>query len=872
MAQKCRLSSTLIFLRCLIVLLATSTLVTVSAENIDDQAQAMPYYRGYERDAQRVVSHLETTCDDEDKTGVKTLRETLTQYSAALEAVDQAKQSGETTRFDQVEELKLKHSALVARILRCPPIAFIERATRSETGTNGTVFSRDMGSGATVWYWDPQTQQEPRKILHTEEGIVWDLEPSYDGKRLLMSYREKRHLPFRIYEINIDGTGLRPITDGTYHDFNPAYYPDGRIVFSSSRVEAFSMCQDYLACALYMCQLDGSDIRRIDWTTICSNEPSVLPDGRIMVTRWEYQDKLLTTWQALWTLMPNGSNMRLYYGNTMLVPNTLYGGKCIPETNQVLFTMAAHHHPAYGDIVIVDRRKGIENPDAMRQITNLTKFQITAPAHWRDLKAAGPGDRNYPWSYTDPWPVTKDYSLVASGQWKHFRLKYLWHEGLDIEMFGRWGKSYYSPVSLNPRPKGLAIPGDAPQEAGLGTFYVHDVYQGLLEKGVRRNEITHLRIMEVIPKSQNGEGNYIYNQYPLSSRGTYYIKRNHGTVPVGEDGSAYFRAPSNCELYFIALDKDGKEIQRMGSVTQITTGETVSCLGCHDHRDRSPILTASRPRLQRQPDTIAPPPWGAGNMDYVKHVQPVFNRYCVECHSGAKPEGGLDLSDDKNRYFNMSYAHLMDKKLVEYYWLIEGPTGIFPAKASGSYVSKLTKILEEKHEDVDVDDISRRAIYAWIDADVPYYSTYYVTRPHTRAGRDTWGQPAGKQEFIYLPWVERVLDVATRRGLTTGLGGESDFAHMADKRYFKEINMTNPQWSRLLLDNLAESAGGCATDESAPFKDTQDPDYRVLLAAITEGKKILYETPRADMPGAVFIPQERNFGKVFPPGGGFLAK
>ncbi|MFC1762133.1 hypothetical protein ACFL6U_08635 [Planctomycetota bacterium] len=87
---------------------------------------------------------------------------------------------------------------------------------------------------------------------------------------------------------------------------------------------------------------------------------------------------------------------------------------------------------------------------------------------------------------------------------------------------------------------------------------MHDVYQGLLEKGVHRNEITHLRIMEVIPKSQNGEGRYIYNQYPLSSRGTYYVKRNHGTVPVGENGSAYFRAPSNCELYFIALDKDGK--------------------------------------------------------------------------------------------------------------------------------------------------------------------------------------------------------------------------------------------------------------------------------------------------------------------------
>ena len=144
------------------------------------------------------------------------------------------------------------------------------------------------------------------------------------------------------------------------------------------------MCQDYLACAIHICQPDGSDVRRIDWTTLCSNEPSVLPDGRIMMTRWEYQDKSLTTWQTLWTIMPNGQNLSLYYGNTLLMPNTLYGGKLIPDTNKIVFTMAAHHHPAVGDIGIVDRRKGIENPDGIKKITDLTPYEVTAPAHWRD--------------------------------------------------------------------------------------------------------------------------------------------------------------------------------------------------------------------------------------------------------------------------------------------------------------------------------------------------------------------------------------------------------------------------------------------------------------------------------------------------------
>ena len=67
----------------------------------------------------------------------------------------------------------------------------------------------------------------------------------------------------------------------------------------------------------------------------------------------------------------------------------------------------------------------------------------------------------------------------------------------------------------------------------------------------------------------------------------------------------------------------------------------------------------------------------------------------------------------------------------------------------------------------------------------------------------------------------------------------------------------------LLLDHLAQSAGGRAADARAAFKTPDDPDYRALLAALREGAKHLAGQPRMDMPGAVARPQAREFGRVF---------
>ena len=54
---------------------------------------------------------------------------------------------------------------------------------------------------------------------------------------------EKGSEPTHLYEIKLDGTGLRPLTDDKlYCDREPAYLPNGDVVFSSDRGCGASQC------------------------------------------------------------------------------------------------------------------------------------------------------------------------------------------------------------------------------------------------------------------------------------------------------------------------------------------------------------------------------------------------------------------------------------------------------------------------------------------------------------------------------------------------------------------------------------------------------------------------------------------------------
>jgi Tol biopolymer transport system component len=137
-------------------------------------------------------------------------------------------------------------------------------------------------------------------LLDDAEGGVRDPRVHYDGAKILFSYRKGGTKYSHLHEINTDGTGLRQLTSGDWDDIDPEYLPDGGIVFVSSRCNRFVPCYHAQAAVLYRMDADGGNIRLLSGNNVGDHRPAVLPDGRVIYTRWEYVDRAPQKFHGLW--------------------------------------------------------------------------------------------------------------------------------------------------------------------------------------------------------------------------------------------------------------------------------------------------------------------------------------------------------------------------------------------------------------------------------------------------------------------------------------------------------------------------------------------------------------------------------------------
>ncbi len=167
--------------------------------------------------------------------------------------------------------------------------------------------------------------------------------------------------------------------------------------------------------------------------------------------------------------------------------------------------------------------------------------------------------------------------------------------------------------------------------------------------------IKQLRIFQVLPKTHT----HVANQPRLGYANAESARMLLGTVPVEEDGSAYFRAPARKPLYFQAVDADGRAVQTMRSVAYLQPGERRGCVGCHE---RPGTVAANRALLavRRPPSAITPGPPGTRPLSFPLLVQPVLDRHCVRCHDGQAGPGKsqLALTGQVQDEFTQSYQNL----------------------------------------------------------------------------------------------------------------------------------------------------------------------------------------------------------------------
>ncbi len=754
-------------------------------------------------------------------------------YDRAPEHLDRLKEIK-----DDAEELKkLQREVLLFDVERLLAIKRHE-INASHVYTYHYEGQRDGGGLYILSPHDPDA--EPVEILPSPSGQILDCDLSYDGQKVLFSWRREPGGGYHLWTVNIDGKNLTQLTDGEWHDYNPCWLPDGGIAFLSTREPQFAYCWHAPVGVVHRMNADGSGVRKFSSNYLNDFTPYVLNDGRIIYSRWEYVDKPAIPIQSLWTINPDGTDLSGFFGNRVLTPGTFMEARSIPGTQKIICTMTGHNGPTRGAIGVIDRSRGVNAQEAITNITPDTP-----------LSAVNQGNGNTGGSkpYSCPLPLDRQRFLISARGPILVRTIDGTCQSTAVAAPGD-GMQYFNAQPIRPKRRPPIIPptiAEGEQEP-YATIYMQDVYNGL-EPQVKRGEVKRIRVVRELAKPLRIDpGKRAFGfQFPVISCGaTYAGKQVLGEVPVGEDGSACFRVPAMMPIYFMAIDAEGRAVQRMRSFTHFMPGEVQGCIGCHEHR-----LGASRPQMgtaySRTPMDLEPMEWGGGGFDYARIVQPVFDKHCVKCHNSIDPPKNLDLTGGATDFFNVSYDCLAREKQgragTEFVNWIPTYNGheqnileVTP-KAWGSPQSKLAEVVLGKHLDEDgkprftMDEKSRRRVLAWIDLNVPYYGTSETAYPDNRGCRQ-----------IVPPQLNAVLgDVAKRRCAECHKG-------KVPRREWTRI--TEPELNPFLVAPLAKSAGGSEKCGKAVFQDKNDPDYQKILATFEPVTEMLKKTPRMDMVGA----------------------
>jgi len=715
--------------------------------------------------------------------------------------------------------------------------------------------------------------KEVKVLLADPGGAMRDPCVDYDGRKILFSYRKGPGHYYNLYEINADGSGLRQITRGDWDDVEPTYLPSGDILFCSTRAKRYVLCFMTQVATLHRCDADGKNIRLLSSNTVTENTPAVLPDGRVLYTRWEYVNRDAVAFHHLWTMNPDGTGQMVYFGN-MHPGGVFIDARPIPGTETVVFTDIPGHgrNEHQGYIAIVSDKFG---PDAKSAVRRLTKA--------RDFR--------------DPYPLSPETFLVAKGN----QLLLLDRSG-RTKVLHTGKQMVHEPRPLASRPRERVIPPRIDRSRTTGTVILSDVYFGRNMDGVKRGSIKKLLVLEDLPKPANYHGG---GSQPIGHGVTSTLKRILGTVPVEADGSAHFDVPAMRSVYFALLDENDLSVKQMRSFVTLQPGETASCVGCHEERGRTPRTRGLRlAALARPPSRIEPIADAPEVFDFPRDVQPILDQHCVKCHSHPKRKGGVVLTGDRGPVYSLAYYAL------RLHWQVKDTSGP-PRDGSGrqngndppytafSSASPLMKKIDGSHNDVKLSPHERRIVRLWIDAGSQYPGTYaalgtgqvggcWGNNKPIRVMADGWPSAKTAAKVVqqrcagchgkWLPGHVTARVPVDRWG--DMLSWTRPLSRFSRHRIF---DLTRPNRSLILLAPLAKKAGGYAQgkpkqkqikeDKSKPpkmilhpviFPDTNDAGYRTILAHVREAQAKLNEIKRFDMlgyrPSVQYIREMKRYG------------
>ena len=589
---------------------------------------------------------------------------------------------------------------------------------------------------------------------------VTDVHLHWDADRMLFTTLDNTQR-WQVYQIKVDGTGFEQITtlpDKDIEFSDACYLPDGRVIVNSNLGYTGVPCVSGSDAVGALCLLNPEDgkMRRLTFDQDNNWNPTVMNNGRIMYTRWEYTDLMHYYARFVMHMNPDGTENKCLYGSGGYFPNSTFDMQPLPgNTNAFIGVISGHHGvERSGRLLIFDPAKGRkeeigvvqEIPYSNRPVIPIIKDELV----------------NGVWpQFIKPNPINDKYFLVSAklepnGLWGIYLVDV--YDNMTLIAEGE-GEGYINPIPLMARKTPPVVPDRINEKDREATVFIQDIYEGEGLKGVPRGTVKKLRVMSY---------EFAYYQSPSDHfaqgvQSGWDIKRLLGEVDVEPDGSAIFKVPACMPISLQPLDSMGRTIQWMRSWLTGQPGETVSCIGCHE--DQNQIAMPKRVMASlKKPSAITPPEGGVRSFTFELEVQPILTRACVACHDGSNnlpnfasrgvdPKTGFGLSYlEFNPYFYRqgSEAELAVLNPYEYH----------------ETASEMMQILRYGHHNVTLTEKEWRTLYNWVDFNLPYRGTFVTEKRSMVPNHEPVDQYVRRRELTEkyagtnIDWRKEIADYA----------------------------------------------------------------------------------------------------------------
>ncbi len=408
--------------------------------------------------------------------------------------------------------------------------------TRSAVKSNSTNFDKSDSwryiPQAQILKLDPEKPEASEKVLTTNFYSAHSPEISYDGKYLLFAAQQKQNDPWQIWEMDLNDLKSRQVTSSKENCTDPAYLPLGRIVFSKYSAD------DTLKAghSLYICNTDGSNMKRISFNPFSYLASNVLSDGRILtIGRQVFPEQGVPVYMVL---RPDGTKSELFYkgveGGSLFSPGL--------ETNN-------------GKLVFIESDKSNFGEG------NLISINYNRPLHSRvNLSSEIKGD------FHSVFPQKSGRLLVSYRKSESDRYA-LYEFDPEKKVLGKaiYSNNDYDVLEVvitgkHERPKKL------PSEVDMG------VKTGLLL-------CQDINILDMRPSATFSKSSKIK---------IVGIDSTLGSVDVAEDGSFYLKVRADKPFQIQTVDKDGHILRSPCGWIWLRPNERRGCVGCHEDPELVP--------------------------------------------------------------------------------------------------------------------------------------------------------------------------------------------------------------------------------------------------------------------------------------------